>query len=151
MIILIIRIMRKYIGVFRLAGYFSRNEESTGSNPVSYTNRSVRLTGEDARFSFLRSRPRRDRLQGSLVKANPPQADRSVAMGSPDSYRDVRTADCSICIDGGVPVFHPAGGGTNHSCCTDCRMVQWQHFRIWLWRCWFESNSDNKMLALAYR
>lgn len=46
------------IGAFRLAGYFTWNEEAAGSNPVSYTVSVVQekicsSNGQDARFSFL--------------------------------------------------------------------------------------------------
>lgn len=33
----------------------------------------------------------------------------------------------------------------------NCWVVQWQHIRFWLWWYWFESNPNNKMLALAYQ
>ena len=39
----------------------------------------------------------------------------------------IRTAeiDCSICVDGGVPVFQTGGECSIHSCCKNCWIVQW--------------------------
>ena len=45
---------------------------------------------------------------------------RSVATGSPAAAgRTNRKIKCSICVDGGVPVFHTGGECSIHSYCTE--------------------------------
>jgi hypothetical protein len=58
------------IAAFQLVGYSAWNGEDAGSSPACYT-KSVRLTGQDARFSFLKygfkSRTDRKLLDGAMA------------------------------------------------------------------------------------
>ncbi len=45
--------LMKDIGAFRLAGYFTWNEEAAGSNPVSYTRWAVMFQGWRETFAML--------------------------------------------------------------------------------------------------